>query len=49
MHSRSADLEFEQYAAEEQQKRKELAGCKLSDFEMRVTLGELSGAPCQQA
>lgn len=29
----------EQYAAEEEQKRQELAGCCLADFEQRVTLG----------
>jgi len=29
----------EQYTAEEEQKRRELKGCVLEDFEMRVTLG----------
>jgi len=29
-----------QYQAEEAQKRRELQGCSLADFEMRVTLGD---------
>ena len=34
-----------QYQAEEAQKRRELQGCTLADFEMRVTLGDAAAAP----